>query len=253
MKDAVPPGPEPGKKLAYNGEFGNRFLNKLPGETVKRILSQATAVELPLRSPLYLADAPKKYVFFLTSGLASVVFTSERGKSIELATIGCEGLVGWLSLLGGMDQVSESMMQMAGAGYRVPLATMQQEFDANAVVRHLVLEFAQHQTIMAYQLVACNRLHQAGQRFSRWLLMVSDRVGKQELPMTQEFLADMLGTRRTTVAEEAGVLQRAGAIEYSRGVVRIVNRAILEKHTCECYSILHLQFEQLYNTPDATT
>lgn len=249
MTAAGPPGSDPGKTSTTDSATGNQLLDILPAEVRERLLDGAAVQELPLRTVLSLADEPVKYVYFLTAGLASLVYTSERGNSVELATIGTEGLVGWLSALGGMLPASESRMQMRGAGYRVPLLNLQREFERSPAVRGRVLEFAQQQTMSAHQLVACNRLHQAGARFARWLLMVSDRVGAGELPMTQEFLANMLGTRRTTVAEEAGALQRAGAIDYSRGVVRIVNRAVLEQRACECYGILKKQFDQLYRTP----
>ena len=157
-----------------------------------------------------------------------MVYTSEHGSTVELATIGDEGVVGWLSLLGPSRDSSDCMMQIGGAGYRIPMKVLLDEFESSAEVRHRVNEFAQHQSLLAYQIVACNRLHQAAARFSRWMLMAQDRIGEDKLPMTQEFLANMLGTRRTTVAEVAGALQRAGAIEYRRGVVRIVSRPLLE-------------------------
>ncbi len=162
-------------------------------------------------SSLFERDRRPQFVHFLTSGIASVVFNSERGTSVELSTEGCEGLVGWLHLLGPVPSGDDCTMQVGGSGYRLPLPLMQREFDEFSDTRRRVLEYAQHQMTVANQVLACNRLHRAEARFSRWLLMVSDRIGSDNLPMTQEFMSIMLGTRRTTVAEVAAGLARAGA------------------------------------------
>ena len=165
---------------------------------------------------------------------------------MELATEGREGLIGWLNLLGPGTLDGQCGIQVAGAGYRVPASVMQREFDSDPEVRRRILEYAQHQMISANQVLACNRLHRAEARFSRWLLMVADRIQQDDLPMTQEFMSMMLGTRRTTVAEVASDLARVGAVEGRRGGVRIVNRAALERRACECYSNLHSRFVALY-------
>lgn len=140
-------------------------------------------------------------------------------------------------------------MQVPGAGYRIPTSVMQREFDNFVETRLRVLEYAQHQSIVANQVLACNRLHRAEARFSRWLLMVSDRIQSDDLPMTQEFMSVMLGTRRTTVAEVAADLARAGAVEGRRGGLRIANRTVLESHACECYHILRSRYRDLYTRP----
>ncbi len=201
---------------------------------------------------LYGSEETPRYAYFLTSGVASVVFTSERGTSVELATQGHEGMVGWIFLLGAHQSAMECMMQVSGAGYRLPMATAQREFAESVDFRTVVLEYAQHQNILANQIVACNRLHGAQARFSRWLLMVEDRLQRDTLHMTQEFLSNMLGTRRTTVVEVAGALQLEGAIESRRGVIRIVDRAKLESFACECYPRLKKLFDALYTNKTAT-
>ena len=195
-------------------------------------------------------DQRPRFSYFLTSGMASVVFNSERGTSVELSTEGNEGLVGWLYLLGPILFDGDCTMQLGGAGYRVPLDAVQSEFDGNADARRRFLEYGQHQMIVANQVLACNRLHRAEARFSRWLLMVSDRVQSDDLGMTQEFMSVMLGTRRTTVAEVAGDLARAKAVEGRRGGLRIVNRAALEARSCECYRLLRPRFDALFSGPD---
>ncbi len=180
--------------------------------------------------------------------MASVVFNSERGTSVEVSMEGNEGLVGWPYLLGPMLSGDDCNMQVAGAGYRIPLQVLQREFDSDSEVRHKLLEYAQHQVAVANQVLACNRLHRAEARFSRWLLMVADRIQSDNLPMTQEFMSVMLGTRRTTVAEVAGDLARAGAIEGRRGGLRIANREALERRACECYRLLQLRYSSLFRS-----
>ena len=192
-------------------------------------------------------------MYLLTSGIASLVFTSERGTSVELATLGSEGMVGWLFLLGAHASPTECMIQVASQGYRLPIAVAQREFAECTEFRNLVLEYVQHQSILANQIVACNRLHRAEARFARWLLMVQDRLQSDTLHMTQEFLSNMLGTRRTTVVEVAGALQRSGAIESRRGVVRIIDRKKLEGFACECYPRLKTLLDELYSDRVAET
>jgi CRP-like cAMP-binding protein len=226
--------------------FGNRLLASLPAESARRLVEAGRLVELPLRTPMFTHDEPARFVYFLTSGMASTVFTSERGTTIELSVQGSEGLVGWIHLLGDLPSSVDTAMQVPGSGYRVPIAAVQREFDNNAEIRRRMLEYVQHQSMVSNQIVACNRLHRAEERFARWLLMVQDRIGSDTLLMTQEFLSQMLGTRRTTVAEVAGELQRAGIIESRRGSIRVLNRALLESRSCECFRVVHHHFEALY-------
>lgn len=227
----------------------NRLLDALPSATLQWLLAACTSVELPLGTALFQRDSRPRYIYFLKAGIGSVVFNSERGTSVELSTQGAEGLIGYPYLLGPDSVPSDCNMQVPGAGYRIPLAAMQAAFDRFGEVRQRVLEYAQLQVIIANQIVACNRLHRAEARFVRWLLMVSDRVGTNELPMTQEFMSTMLGTRRTTVAEVCSDLARAGGLEGRRGGVRLVNRRVLESRVCECYHILAGRYNVLYRAP----
>ncbi len=235
----------------HPGKNGNRLLNAVQPGCAQRLLAAATQVNLPLGAPLFSRDQRPRYVYFLTSGIASVVFNSEKGTSVELSTEGNEGLVGWVYLLGPHPTEGDCNMQVQGAGYRIPLPLMQREFDDCAETRQAVLEYAQHQINLSNQILACNRLHRAEARFSRWLLMVSDRIQNEHLPMTQEFMSIMLGTRRTTVAEVASDLARAGAVEGRRGGLRIANRATLEQRACECYQILKARYGQLFTSNPA--
>src|SRR5579875_2036817 len=167
----------------------NRLLDALPSDCRDRLLAGSVHMDLPLAAELYRRDERPKYLYLLTSGIGSVVFVSESGTSVELATQGREGLIGWLNLLGPYASQGDCTMQVAGAGYRVPLRAMQREFDDSADTRARVLEYAQHQSIFANQVVACNRLHRAEARFARWLLGVADRLGGPEISMTQEFMS----------------------------------------------------------------
>jgi CRP-like cAMP-binding protein len=227
-------------------ELQNRLLSTLTPGNCERLLRDAQLVELPIRMQLFGSEETPRYVYFLRSGVASLVFTSERGTTVELATLGSEGMVGWMSLLGPQTGPIECMMQVAGEGFRLPLSTALREFHECEEFRRRVLEFAQHQTILSNQIVACNRLHRAEARFARWLLMVQDRVHSDTIHMTQEFLSCMLGTRRTTVVEVAGTLERGAAIASRRGLVRIVDRAKLEGFACECYPVLKSHLDDLY-------
>ncbi len=204
---------------------------------------------MPLGSILFERERRPKNLYFPTTGIASIVFYSERGTSVELSTEGNEGLIGWVNLLGPDVLDGGCNIQVSGAGYQVPLALLQREFDSVPETRRRILEYVQHQTMVANQVLACNRLHRAEARFSRWLLMVADRIQSEDLPMTQEFMSMMLGTRRTTVAEVASGLARVGAVEGRRGGVRIVDRTALEGRACECYRILRSRFDALYAEP----
>lgn len=220
----------------------------LPGDSVDRILSEGMRVALPLGAALSDREIRPRHLYFLTEGIASIVFNSERGTSVELSTEGCEGLIGWINLLGPDVPNAGCAMQVSGGGYKVPIRAIQSAFDHDPAFRQRVLEYVQHQLVLANQVLACNRLHRAEARFSRWLLMVADRIQQDDLSMTQEFMSMMLGTRRTTVAEVAADLARAGAVEGRRGGLRIVNRAALEGRACECYRILRSRFDVLYKT-----
>ena len=228
-------------------EVTNRLLASLSPAVRERIVAASQLVKLPIRMQLYGNEETPRSVYFLTGGVASVVFTSDRGPTVELSTLGNEGMVGWIFLLGQQPSPMDCMMQVAGDGYCLPLATAQREFNENEEFRSLVLEYVQHQSILANQIVACNRLHRAEARFARWLLMVQDRIQSDSLHMTQEFLSQMLGTRRTTVVEVSAVLQQGGAIETRRGVVRILNRGKLQGFACECYPRLKTLLDDLYS------
>jgi CRP-like cAMP-binding protein len=180
-----------------------------------------------------------KFAHFLTSGIASVVTNMRDGGSVETGMWAREGLAECMHL-GGSDRVpSRCFMQIAGTAMRMSFADLQRDFESIQPLREGIQRSIQSQALILSQLVACNRLHEVEERLARWFLMLQDRVQDDEFHITQEFLAEMLGSRRTTVTMAAGALQRIGLIEYQRGHVHILDRERLEGAACECYPVIH--------------
>jgi CRP-like cAMP-binding protein len=208
----------------------------------------AKLIPLPLHYSLYEPELTPEYCYFLTSGIASVVTIDADGGTAEVGLIGREGAVGVLHILGPAEVPSTCFIQMAAEGYRLPLSQLRHGFDTSPEIRSRLLEFVQAQALSLGQIAGCHRLHGAEERLARWLLMAQDRADSEILNLTQEFLATMLGARRTTVTIIAGVLQRSGLIEYSRGRVRILNRENLEAAACDCYRITRKLYDKLYTS-----
>ena len=224
----------------------NRLLDVLTPPSRDRILAVARPVQLPVQTTLGQADAPQSHVYFMTSGITSVVIELVEGGTAEVALVGREGLVGALQLIGPAASPARSFVQMEGNALRVPFAEMRRLFLDSEEIRCRVLELVQQQSLSMSQLAACNKLHEAEARLARWLLMVQDRVQSDTLMLTQEFLAEMLGTQRTTVVMVAGAFQRGGLITYSRGRITILSRENLERAACDCYGVVHRLYEGLY-------
>ena len=224
----------------------NRFIDSLSPSCRERLLASCVEVELPVNRSLYELDEIPPFAYFLTSGFASVVVTLLDGKTAEVGVIGKEGFVGSYHLLGNGKAASHCFVQIAGTALRMPMETLRQLFLESPEIRQRSLEHVQFQITTLSQLTACNALHEAEGRLARWLLMVQDVTGLSTLPLTQEFLGEMLGTRRSTVALVAVALQNAGVIEYSRGKVRILDRARLQQNACECYAVMFEAFGNLY-------
>ena len=225
---------------------GNLLLDSLETSTRNTILSHCKKVSLPIRAVLHEQGEMPAFGFFMCSGLASVVVTMEEGGSAEVGLVGCEGVVGALHILGPNPAPAECFIQMPGSALRIRLEDMRGFFLESEGFRNRMLEFAQQQSVVLGQLGACNKLHEAEERLARWLLMARDREGTDTMPMTQEFLALMLGTRRTTVTLVAGELQRKGLIEYTRGKVTILSRGGLEAVACACYRVTKQALDMLY-------
>ena len=231
--------------------FENRLLGSLSAESRHLLISRCTPVSLPLKMGLYRAGETPKYSYFMTSGMASVVTAMEDGGTAEVGIVGAEGIVGVLHLLGPGKVATDSFIQLEGTGLRIPFAELRQAYRSTEEIRDRILEFVQEQTICTNQIAGCNRLHEAEERLARWLLMAQDRNQSDVLNFTQEFLAMMLGARRTTVTLIAGSLQGAGLIEYQRGRVKILDRENLEAAACDCYRIIRDLHRGLYGHASA--
>ena len=203
-------------------------------------------VDLPLRKSLYEPGVVPAYAYFMTSGIASVVAMMENGGMAEVGLIGREGVVGSFHLLGPAKVSTSCFIQLEATALRIRFVDLANIFRTNEEVRDRLLEFVQEQAVSLSQLAGCNRLHDNEQRLARWLLTAQDRANTDTLHFTQEFLAMMLGARRTTVTLIAGVLQRQGLIKYQRGRVKILDRAGLEAASCDCYQITKELYGSLY-------
>jgi CRP-like cAMP-binding protein len=215
---------------------GNLLLDSLSTELRRSVLALSKPMDLPLRTMLHEQGEMPTYAYFLCSGIASVVVSMPEGGSAEVGLMGREGLVGALHIIGPTPAPAQCFMQMEGNGIRIRLDDL----------RKRVLEFVQQQAVTLEQIAACNKLHQAEERLARWLLMAHDRAGNDTMTMTQEFLADMLGTRRTTVTLVAGSLQRRGLIDYKRAKITILDREGLEEASCDCYKVIKDALTRLY-------
>ncbi len=231
-----------------NGQATNLLLAKLPTAYRDSLLKRLKPVALPLRTVLYEPDETPKYAHFMTSGIASIVSSMANGASAEVGIWGNEGLVESFHLLGRARIPTRCFIQMEATALRMPFKELQKEFLENEDVRENVLQCVQSQGFILGQLTACNRLHEAEERMARWLLMVRDRVESDTYFLTQEFLANMLGARRTTVTAAAGALQRRGFIKYSRGRIKIVDSKGLENAACECYKTVRNLYLDFYSS-----
>ena len=215
----------------------NLLINSLPADLRASLLSCSEHIDLPLRTSLYRPDVPPRYIHFVTSGIASIVTTMENGDSVEVGISGSEGAPESLHLLGPERGTTECFVQVDSSAFRVDFSRFQAQFFPLAPIRSVLFRHIQYQTLLIGQMSACNRLHGIEERLARWLLMVSDRVDALSFALTQEFLAEMIGSRRSTVTLTAGLLRRSGLIDYQRGNVNILDRQGLEGAACECYRI----------------
>lgn len=227
-------------------KVSNLLLDVLSPAARDLVVSQCTPVSLVRRTILYQPQAIPEFCYFLTSGMASIITTMQNGESAEVSVLGHEGLSCGLQLLGPGRVPTTCIMQLDGSGLRIPTAEMRRLFATSDEVRDRILEYVQQQTNMMGQIAACNRLHEAEERLARWLLMTAERTGGLEMNFTQEFLAELLGARRTTVTMVAGALQRSGLIEYRRGRVTILNPEELREAACECYRVTADLYARLY-------
>ncbi len=224
----------------------NRLLASIPQKSRKHLLSNSTEVQLAPKSVLHDARTRPLHVFFLTSGLASVLAVTTTGLAAEVGMLGREGFTGSLHLIGPVDAPTHCRMQLPGAAVRIPFDHLQSAFRNDEQLHRRVLEFVQAQTHHLSQLAGCHRIHDASQRLTRWLLTAQKLTEASTMDITQEVLSELLGTKRVTIAAAAGKLQREKLIRYSRGRIQILNRNRLESLACDCYATVREIHEGLY-------
>ena len=231
--------------LAPDHPSANRLLAALPRAEYLRLLPHLEPVSLAERQSLYAAQTSIPYVWFIERGVVSVVRVTQEGALIELAMIGHEGMVGLPVFLGSESTPSQALVQIPGAGLRMPTTVFRREVPAGTPLHDLLHRYTQTLINQMAQGMVCNRLHSIAQRCARWLLLTHDRVDSDQFPLTQQFLAQMLGVRRASVGTVASKLQKAGLIRYSRGVITILDRPGLEAAVCECYRIIEAEYDRL--------
>ena len=223
----------------------NHLLASLPDADYQRLLPHFDYVELPLGSSLSESGSRMEHVYFLTDGIVSLLYVMESGESAEIAVTGNEGLVGISLFMGGESTTSRAIVQSEGHAYRLPARFLRAEFERGGELQHLLLRFTQALITQMSQTAVCNRHHEVEQQLCRWLLLSLDRLPTNELNMTQELIANMLGVRREGVTEAAGRLQDAGLIEYRRGHIKVLDRPGVEKRVCECYAVVKKESDRL--------
>lgn len=217
----------------------------MPEEIFRNIARFLVPVDLPLGMRLSIPNETIEYLYFPVSGLVSVDALTDGGESVEVGVIGREGLAGVSGLLNHRQMAHSVIMQGPGSGLRIRTGVVRDEFAKGGPFAQLIHSFIYMQMVQMAQSVLCNRLHPVEARMSRWLLTAADRTQSETLQLTQEFLAQMLGSRRSTVTVAAGQLQREGLIDYTRGRINIVNRPGLESRACECYQIVRSTYDRL--------
>jgi CRP-like cAMP-binding protein len=225
-------------------QYKNRVLAALPKAEIDRLAPQLAPVTLKLRTQLQDGRAPG-YAYFLEEGLASVVLPMRDGSTVEVGVIGIDGVVGLPVLLGAGRMPGETFIQVDASGFRIKAKRLKEQFERPGEMRRHLHKYLLANLIQSAQNTACNRLHTIGERLAKWVLTCHDRVQSDRMPLTHEFLSQMLGAPRTTVTLAAGILHQAGLIDYSRGHVTIKNRSGLEKAACECYSVVRKEFRRL--------
>jgi CRP-like cAMP-binding protein len=229
----------------------NHLLNALPPGDYERLAPFLELVPMRLGDVLYEPGIRMRYVYFPTTSIVSLLYVMEDGASAEIAIVGNEGILGISLFMGGETTPSRAVVQGAGFGFRLKAQRLKDEFGRFGPMLRLLLRYTQALITQMSQTAVCNRHHSVDQQLCRWLLLSLDRLATNELVMTQELIANMLGVRREGVTEAAGKLQGAGLIRYRRGRITVLDRPGLEARSCECYLVVKKEFERLlpYATP----
>jgi len=223
----------------------NHLLAALPAEILERISPHLELISMPLGEVLYESGGQLQHVYFPTTAIVSLHYLLESGASAEIAGVGNEGVLGISLFMGGNTTPSLATVQTAGCGYRLKGRLIMEEFNRAGPMMRLMLRYTQALMTQISQTAVCNRHHSIEQQLCRWLLLTLDRLPSQELTITQELIAGMLGVRREGITEAAGNLQRAGLISYRRGHITVLDRSGLESRVCECYNTVKKEFHRL--------
>ncbi|MBW4680761.1 MAG: Crp/Fnr family transcriptional regulator [Microcoleus vaginatus WJT46-NPBG5] len=230
-----------------SGRSENQLLAALPAQEYQRLVPHLEKVSIEIGQVLYDHFQPIEYVYFPIQGLVSLLYVMEDGSTVEVGLVGHEGMVGIPVILGGMKTTNQALVQVAVSAMRMEASRLKSEFDRGGELQRILLRYTQVLLSLVSQTAACNRLHTLEERLSRWLLLVQNRLQSDELPLTQEYISQMLGTRRSGVTVAAGTLQEAGIISYKRGKITILNQENLEATACECYQVIKTEFARLLN------
>src|ERR1035437_3660478 len=223
----------------------NHLLAALPAEILERISPHLELVAMPLGEVLHESGGQLQHVYFPTTAIISLHYIMENGSSAEIAGVGNEGVLGIALFMGGNTTTSRAAVYTGGHGYRLQARLMMEEFNRSGLMMRLMLRYTQALITQMSQTAVCNRHHSVEQQLCRWLLLTLDRLHSNELTMTQELIASMLGVRREGITETAGNLQRLGLISYRRGHITILDRSVLESHECGCYHVVRKEFHRL--------
>src|SRR5689334_6499518 len=218
--------------------IGNSLLDSLPSAIYERLASSLKPVSLSLGEVVYESGGHMDHVFFPTTSHISLLYTMMNGSTAEVGLVGNEGVVGIAHFMGGETTTNRAVVQGSGDGFKLSVPALQEEFSRGGEFQRLLLRYTMALITQISQTAVCNRLHSVEKRLCRWLLMTHDRTNSDELQSTQAFISNMLGVRREGVTHAAGSLQQRGLISYVRGNIKIMDRAGLEKHVCECYEVV---------------
>jgi CRP-like cAMP-binding protein len=233
------------RSSAHVTPTSNLLLAALPGEILEELRPHLEYVHLPLGMAVYESGGKQAYVYFPTDCIVSLLYVLADGASAEIAVVGREGLVGISLFMGGETTPSRAVVQSAGGAFRIRAATLKKYFAQSHELHYLLLRYTQALITQMAQTAVCNRHHTVDQQLCRWLLMSLDRLPTDEVSMTQELIANMLGVRREGVTEAAGKLQSDGLINYSRGKISVLDREGLEARVCECYAVVKAEYDRL--------
>ena len=223
----------------------NHLLDALPSSDYERLASHLELIPMALGDVLYESGVKLRHVYFPTTSIVSMLYVMEDGASAEIAIVGNEGILGISLFMGGDTTPSRAIVQSAGHGYRLKADLLKAEFGRFGPTMHLLLRYTQALITQMSQTAVCNRHHSVDQQLCRWLLLSLDRLDSNQLTMTQELIANMLGVRREGVTKNAGKLQDAGLIHYRRGRITVLDRPGLEARSCECYQVVKTEFDRL--------